>query len=374
VPVLAGLLGVLAVVGLGIAAWLLVPSLLGENLEVPSLEGKEIAAAQQEVGDDFELVSSEQNSTKPKGTIVSQDPKPGAEAQQGEEISVAVSTGTAEVVTVPDVVGEPREEAEKTLGSEGFEVKVKTQESSGDDAGKVVGQSPSSGGEAEEGSEITLTVGEATPPGQASESEEASGPTPGYNLIQDPTGGLTVEVPPSWEADTGQESEYPSEVAGARNWSTFAGEEITSSITTAPSLDAWYNPDQPATGAYLVASRTLAQSYSDDDLIFYGLFSGLATNCEQGPYEDFNRSSLSGKVQTWYNCRGEGVTNFVVAAAPEGRECVVVLQAKFANEADREAIQHMIDTFAVNCGEIAGIDTEDQDVEFASSSADIPAT
>jgi eukaryotic-like serine/threonine-protein kinase len=281
--------------------------------------------------------------------------------QETSQVPSPVSSGR-EMVAVPDMVGESRDEAEKTLRSEGFEVNSETQKSSGENDAKVIAQSPS-GGEAEKGSEITLTVGEAVAPG----------PAPGYNLIQDPTGGLTVEVPPSWGIDTGQDSEYPSGVA-SRSWSTWLGEEITSSITTAPSLDAWYSPDQPGTsGAYLVASRTLAQNYSDDDLIFYGLFSGQATNCEQGPYEDFNNSSVSGKIQTWYNCRGEGITNFVVAAAPEGRECVVVLQARLGDEGHREAVQHLLDTVNVDCGQIAGIDTRDQDVEFANSSAEIPA-
>ena len=93
--VAAGLLGVLVVVGLGIAAWLLVASPQSESqaLEVPSLEGEDLAAARQEVGDDFELVRSEENSNEPKGTILSQDPTPGAEVPRGTEISVVVSTG-----------------------------------------------------------------------------------------------------------------------------------------------------------------------------------------------------------------------------------------------------------------------------------------
>jgi hypothetical protein len=78
-------------------------------------------------------------------------------------------------------------------------------------------------------------------------------------------------------------------------------------------------------------------------------------------------------MQTWYNCRGLGITNFVVSAAPEGRECVVVLQARLGNKGDREAIQRMLDTVNVDCGQIAGTDARDQDVEFASSSADVPA-
>jgi class 3 adenylate cyclase/tRNA A-37 threonylcarbamoyl transferase component Bud32 len=438
VLVAAGLLGALVVVGLGVAAWLLVSSPQGENqaLTVPSLEGKELAAARQQVNGNFELVSGqERSSDEPKGTILEQTPEPGAEVPEGEEISVVVSSGTENVAELEEEVRTAAEDYYEAVDMEDWsytynnldsrtrrmfteeEWRLKNQWFADNESLEVnslnVGVDLSSSETVadvtvdrtfkdgtsivrdtyfvyEEGSwkhrfgeeEIDIFMPEASyeefvaaqggASAAASPPDEPAGPAPGYDLIEDPTGGLTVEAPPSWEIDTGQESEYPPGVAGARNWSTFAGEEITSSITTAPSLDTWYS--EPATGAYLVASRTLAQNYSDDDLIFYGLFSGLATNCEQGPYEDFDRSSLSGKMQTWNNCLGEGVTNYVVAAAPEGRECVVVLQARFVDEADREAIQHMIDTVAVNCGEIAGIDAEDPAVEFASSSADTPAS
>jgi hypothetical protein len=346
---------VLLVVGLGIAAWFLVPNLLGggETTKVPSLEGQELAAARQKVGDDFELVSSEQKSAEPKGTILSQDPKAGSEAPSDEKISVAVSSGP-ELVAVPDVVGKDRREAEEALRSEGFEVKAETRQSSEGDAGKVLEQTPPDG-EAQKGSEVAITVG-AAPPEQASKPKEApepaekAGPAPGYNLIKDPTGGLTVEVPPSWGVDTAQDSEG----AGA-NWSGFAGDPITSSITTAPSLAAWYTPGA-ATGAYIVASRELAQTYTDDELIFSGLFSDMASNCATGPYEDFERPPYQGQIQTYLNC-ASGKTFHVVSAAPEGRECVVVLQlavpAEGASEADRKAIEHILDTFSADCGRIA---------------------
>jgi hypothetical protein len=194
---------------------------------------------------------------------------------------------------------------------------------------------------------------------------------PGHKVIQAPAGGLTVEVPAGWEADTGEDSEFPSEAPGAVNWSSFAGEEITSSITTASSVNAWYNSDQPSTGAYLVASKALARDYSNDELIYSGIFSDLANVCDQGPYEDFDNSSLKGKTQIWYNCRGLGIINIMVAAAPEGRECVVVLQARIANEAGRDPVQHMLDTVDADCGKIA--ETEHRGVAFASLGADIPA-
>jgi hypothetical protein len=63
------------------------------------------------------------------------------------------------------------------------------------------------------------------------------GTEPNYKVIEDLTGSLTVEVPPSWGVEIGADSEGG---GGPNSWSHYVGEDITSSITTARSLDAWY--------------------------------------------------------------------------------------------------------------------------------------
>jgi hypothetical protein len=179
-------------------------------------------------------------------------------------------------------------------------------------------------------------------------SIEEDRPAPGYNLIQSPDRSLTVEIPPSWSVETGEDSEKQ---AGPNTWSYHAGEYLTSSITTAPSLEAWYGGG--TSGAYMVASRTLAQQYTDYELIHSLLYANKAENCTKGPYKDYNREPYSGKIQTWYGCGEDGATTYTVAAAPEGRECVVVFDARISDEADRQAIEHLIDTFEVDCGRVA---------------------
>src|SRR5215217_8103514 len=96
--------------------------------------------------------------------------------------------------------------------------------------------------------------------------KDVSGPAPGYNLIQSPDGGLSVEVPTSWGVETGENSEKE---GGPNSWSYQAGEYLTSSITTAPNLDAWYSGG--TSGAYMVASKALTQ-YTDYELT-HSLFS-----------------------------------------------------------------------------------------------------
>jgi hypothetical protein len=53
--------------------------------------------------------------------------------------------------------------------------------------------------------------------------EATSGPAPGYNLVQDAAGSLTVEIPRSWGVLIGSDSEV-----GA-NWSDYGGENLASS-------------------------------------------------------------------------------------------------------------------------------------------------
>jgi hypothetical protein len=151
-------------------------------------------------------------------------------------------------------------------------------------------------------------------------SEDAPGPAPGYNLIQTADGSLSAEVPPSWGVETGEDSEK--DAAGPGSWS------------------------------YFVAARVLTQ-YSDYE-ITHSLFnaSKAETCAEAGPYKDYRRPPYSGKLQTWYGCGSDRATVYTLAAYPKGRECVVALNARISDEADREAIEHLVDTVEVDCGRV----------------------
>jgi hypothetical protein len=177
-------------------------------------------------------------------------------------------------------------------------------------------------------------------------SGTASEPAPGYTLIQTPDESLSVEVPPSWGVETGEDSEKQ---AGSNTWSYYAEEYLTSSISTAPNLDAWYSTG--TSGAYIVASKALAQ-YTDDELIHSLLYANKDQNCTKGPYKDYDRSPYSGKIQTWYDCGADSATTYTIAASPEGRKCVVVVDARISKESDRKDVEHLIDTFKVDCSRV----------------------
>ena len=334
-----------ALLGIGIV-WFLAPNVggRGETLEVPTLEGGTLEQARQAVGEDFEVVGD----GDPQDVIQSQDPEPGERAERGSEISVVVGSG--EVATVPDVLGRTQQEAEEMLRSEGFEVEVETREGPEGLAGNVLEQSPSAG-EAEAGAAVRIVVGRAPSPEEEPPPEETA---PEHNALQDPTGTLSVEVPTSWGVETGADSEKDVENAGS--WSSVVGYLITSSITTAANLDVWNSGEgEPTVGVYIVASRELAETHTDDDLLSSGPFAGFAETCDAGPYEDFDRPPYSGKARTWY-CAVGNKEIYTLAAAPEARECVVLLQTSIpsegASEADREAVRHILDSFEADCAAV----------------------
>ena len=96
---------------------------------------------------------SDANSQDPAGTVVSQDPAPGATFQPGQTVVVRVSTGP-QLVPVPNLIGMTVQDATQLLQNAGFQVKVNSFTSF---FGKVFDYSPV--GEAPPGSTITLDVG-----------------------------------------------------------------------------------------------------------------------------------------------------------------------------------------------------------------------
>ena len=275
----------------------------------------------------------------------------------------------AETAALPNVVGKARDDAQKILTSEGFKARVETRESPEEDEGTVLEQSPRAGSEAERGSEVALFVGAAPPPEETPPPEEAlppeaaSGPAPGYIPVEDPTGSLSMEIPAAWDPITGLDSEE------GLSWTSSTGESIQASITAAPDHDAWA---VGASGTYAVASRTLAQEHTDEELLSFGPNVEFSSGCGPGTLEDFERRPYSGRMRTWDNCGQYGSTRTVVSAAPPGRDCVLVLQIAIVSEAEVEVKEHILDTFEVNCESVAEVDIGDGGIGSADPDENAP--
>lgn len=103
---------------------LLVISLGPEPLDVPTLAGLGVEEAQAQLGS-LELVvdGRRYDETAPAGTIVAQEPEPGAVRFAGDEVTVVLSDGPRPI-TLPNVRGERVDDAVAALEALGFEVEV----------------------------------------------------------------------------------------------------------------------------------------------------------------------------------------------------------------------------------------------------------
>jgi beta-lactam-binding protein with PASTA domain/tRNA A-37 threonylcarbamoyl transferase component Bud32 len=102
-------------------------------------------------------VREEASDTVPKGRVISATPPEGQQVDKGSEVALVVSTGPEEV-DLPDETGKSFDEASSELEAAGFKVTRKDQETTDEDPGTVLSQSPKGGGQAPKGSAVTLTV------------------------------------------------------------------------------------------------------------------------------------------------------------------------------------------------------------------------
>ena len=128
---------------------------------VPVLAGLSQAAAEQAVKDAglaVGRVTRRSSDSVPKGEVVSSDPAAGAKQQPNTPIDLVVSSGPAPV-DLPNVVGEPLDQATSDLEDAGFKVVVAPDQVFSPDAdpGAVAAMSPD-GATASQGSTVTLTV------------------------------------------------------------------------------------------------------------------------------------------------------------------------------------------------------------------------
>lgn len=133
----------------------------GQTEGVPNVVGKTRKEAESILtGIGFKVAFTEQFSNDyPAGTVVSQTPAAGEEAEEGSTITLVISKG-AETVTVPNVEGLSEADAVAALEKVGLAASVVNQETSDSSkVGKVLTQDPKSGQKANKGSAVTITVG-----------------------------------------------------------------------------------------------------------------------------------------------------------------------------------------------------------------------
>jgi serine/threonine-protein kinase len=97
----------------------------------------------------------EENSTKPSGEVLTQDPEAGTEVDLKTEVTLTVSAGGQ--ATVPNVIDTTVDRATEVLKGEGFEVEVEYG-NEGTTTGVVYAQNPGEGSTEADGTTVTITA------------------------------------------------------------------------------------------------------------------------------------------------------------------------------------------------------------------------
>lgn len=158
------LLGLVIVGLIAVGAYFLPEALKPPTTPVPDVAGLTQEKALAELSD-AKLqgkVKQATSDTVAVGVVISQDPDPGEEIEEGKTVTITVSTGPPNRA-IPDVVGSPQKTARGILEGPpyNFTVKVKTEESD-EDKGTVLATDPAAGESVTSGKAtvVTLTVSE----------------------------------------------------------------------------------------------------------------------------------------------------------------------------------------------------------------------
>jgi serine/threonine-protein kinase len=145
------------------------------NVQVPDLSNKTLADAQAALQQAKLKLGTQtpQDSQLPPGTVISQDPKAGAQATEGSAVNVVVASGNGKV---PDVTGLPADDAKQALTENGFSYSETLRPDSTRPPGTVINEFPVAGSTAKIGSVVKLYV--ATAPPASSPPPAPSGPPP----------------------------------------------------------------------------------------------------------------------------------------------------------------------------------------------------
>jgi serine/threonine-protein kinase len=189
----------------------------GEEVEVPDVVGLSRDRAEQELEDaGLEVTSrNRSNAEVEEGEVFRQTPEAGATAEEGDTVTIFVSSGPGEV-TVPNLLTLTEDQAEDALEEVGLELGRVRSQSSDSEEGTVIQQNPESGELLNEGESVNIVVSTGVavvavpdvvglPEGDAVGAIEGEGLTAdvvrepsdeveqGFVIAQDPDAGTELE-------------------------------------------------------------------------------------------------------------------------------------------------------------------------------------
>lgn len=161
--VLAAVVGVLLVLGVGAGVWYINS---GQFTRVPTVLGRTEAVAKQrlsEAGLDVEAVEKGFSDAYARGTVMDVNPDPGRRIRHNGSVTLVISRGP-EIVKVPELEGLKLADARNTLRKAGLAPGVITREFSDEAAqGTVIRSAPAAGAERRPDSAVALVVSKGSP-------------------------------------------------------------------------------------------------------------------------------------------------------------------------------------------------------------------
>jgi beta-lactam-binding protein with PASTA domain len=153
---------------------------------VPDVTGlPEADAVQKLQAKGFKVEVKRVASTRPRGTVVSQEPVAGVTAVGGTTVKLTVSSGVKPVV-VPRLVGQTQGAAVDALTKLGLKPVLQNVPSD-KPVGTVVGQNPAAGNEVDKGSKVTLNVSTGTGPSTTTVATTTTTATTTATTVTSPT-------------------------------------------------------------------------------------------------------------------------------------------------------------------------------------------
>ncbi len=151
---------------------------LGMSVKVPPVDGLDVREATEQLEDEDLLVDTREQASRnvPAGRVIGTEPPAGEEVECNSTVTLLVSRG-ANLISLPDVLGEDVTVARSQLEDLGLIVDINTKD---DDApeGTVIGQDPGPGSELERNDRVTLIAstgaGSVIVPDVVGQSEDAA--------------------------------------------------------------------------------------------------------------------------------------------------------------------------------------------------------
>ncbi len=164
------------------------------DLTVPDLSGLTVDQAKQRLKDMglvLGKITTQEDSSKPDGVIISQSPSADGKINKGQLVDVVVNKLSPKKVTVPSLIGMTLKDARDALSS--LEISLASINGSTDESSIVTDQSVAAGKDIEQGGSIVLTT-KASKASEEKKSESSGNRTRGTVDVTVPAGSNHQEV------------------------------------------------------------------------------------------------------------------------------------------------------------------------------------